>query len=102
MIYGCCRKRSPTSTSATPSFVSADMPPVQYDVVHTTEYDYSESVHVSHHMARLSPRILPHQQPQSHELQIEPAPAVMTTHTDYFGNAAAFFAMQGAHKRLTI
>ena len=31
-----------------------------------------------------------------------PAPAVMTTHTDYFGNAATIFAMQGAHKRLTV
>ena len=26
----------------------------------------------------------------------------MTTHTDYFGNAVTFFAMQGAHKRLTV
>lgn len=78
------------------------MPPVQYEVVHTTEYDYSESVHVSHHMARLSPRLLPHQQPLHHDLQIDPPPAVTTTHTDYFGNAATFFAMQGAHKRLTV
>lgn len=78
------------------------MAAVQYDVVHTTEYDYSESVAVSHHQARLSPRILPHQQPLQHDLTIEPPPAVMTTHTDYFGNAVTFFAMQGAHKRLTV
>ena len=76
--------------------------PVQYEVVHTTEYDYSESVAVSHHLARLSPRALPHQECLHHDLQIEPAPAVMTTHTDYFGNAVTFFAMQGAHKRLTV
>jgi transglutaminase-like putative cysteine protease len=82
--------------------VSADSSPVQYEVVHTTEYDYSESVAVSHHMARLRPRVLPHQQSLHHELQIEPAPAVMTTHTDYFGNAVTFFAMQGAHKHLTV
>jgi transglutaminase-like putative cysteine protease len=75
---------------------------VQYEVVHTTEYDYSESVAVSHHMARLSPRVLPHQQCPDHDLQIDPAPAVMTTHTDYFGNAVTYFAMQGAHKRLTV
>ena len=75
---------------------------MQYEVVHTTEYDYSESVAVSHHLARLSPRVLPHQQRLHHDLQIEPAPAVMTTHTDYFGNAVTFFAMQGAHKRLTV
>jgi transglutaminase-like putative cysteine protease len=82
--------------------VSADASPVQYEVVHTTEYDYSESVAVSHHLAHLTPRVLPHQQRLHHELQIEPAPAVMTTHTDYFGNPVTFFAMQGAHKRLTV
>jgi transglutaminase-like putative cysteine protease len=75
---------------------------VQYEVVHTTEYDYSEAVAVSHHLVHLSPRVLPHQQRLHHELQIEPAPAVMTTHTDYFGNAATYFAMQGAHKRLVV
>jgi transglutaminase-like putative cysteine protease len=75
---------------------------VQYEVVHTTEYDYSDSVAVSHHLARLRPRVLPHQQRLHHDLQIEPAPAVITTHTDYFGNAVTFFAMQGAHKRLTV
>jgi transglutaminase-like putative cysteine protease len=76
--------------------------PVQYEIVHVTEYDYSQSVAVSHHLARLSPRVLPHQQRLHHDLQIEPAPASMTTHTDYFGNAVTFFAMQGAHKRLTV
>ena len=82
--------------------MSADPSPVNYEVVHTTEYDYSESVAVSHHLARLSPRVLPYQQRLDHDLQIEPAPAVMTTHTDYFGNAVTYFAMQGAHKRLTV
>ena len=82
--------------------MSADPLPVNYEVVHTTEYNYSESVAVSHHLAHLSPRVLPHQQPLQHDLQIEPAPAVMTTHTDYFGNPVTFFTMQGAHKRLTV
>ena len=78
------------------------MSSVKYDVVHTTEYDYSESVSVSHHVARLSPRTLPRQKCLHHELHIEPAPAVTTTHVDYFGNATTFFAMQGAHKHLTV
>ena len=82
--------------------MSAEAEPVKYEVVHTTEYDYSESVAVSHHMARLAPRVQPHQQRLHHELQIEPTPAVMTTHTDYFGNAVTYFAMQGAHKHLTV
>ena len=82
--------------------MSADTKPVQYEVVHTTRYDYRESVAVSHHMARLSPRVLPYQQRLQHDLLIEPPPAVMTTHTDYFGNAVTYFAMQGAHKRLIV
>jgi transglutaminase-like putative cysteine protease len=82
--------------------VSADPPQVQYEVVHTTEYDYSESVAVSHHLAHLNPRELPYQRRLRHDLQIEPAPAVMTTHTDYFGNAVTFFTMQGVHKQLIV
>src|SRR5258706_4227035 len=73
-----------------------------YEVVHTTQYDYSESVSVSHHIARLSPRTLPHQACLQHEVHVEPPPAVTTTHTDYFGNEVTFFAMEGAHKRLTV
>lgn len=82
--------------------MSVNTLPVQYEVVHITEYDYSDSVSVSHHVAHLCPRALPHQQRLQHDLEIVPAPAVMTTHTDYFGNAFTFFAMQGAHKRLTV
>jgi transglutaminase-like putative cysteine protease len=73
-----------------------------FEIVHTTEYDYSEPVLVSHHVARLSPRALPQQDCVQHELEIDPAPAVRATHVDYFGNAVAFFAMQGAHSRLTV
>ena len=59
---------------------------MRYDVTHTTEYDYSESVAVAHHVARLSRGDLPHQECLHHELAIEPAPAVTSTHEDYFGN----------------
>jgi transglutaminase-like putative cysteine protease len=82
--------------------VSADAQPVEYEVAHTTEYDYSLPVAVSHHLACLSPRVLPRQQVLHHDLQIEPAPAAISTHTDYFGNALTFFAMQGPHQRLVV
>ena len=51
-----CRTPSPTTTSAMRRSVSADVRPVTYDVVHVTRYAYTESVSVSHHLARLSPR----------------------------------------------
>lgn len=81
---------------------SVEVSPVTYDIVHTTRYQYGESVSVSHHLAHLSPRVLPHQECLHHELHIEPAPAVTRSRLDYFGNAMTFFVMEGAHKRLTV
>lgn len=75
---------------------------MRYDVTHTTEYDYSESVAVAHHVARLKPRDLPHQECVHHELAIAPAPAVTSTHEDYFGNLVTILALQGAHTNLVI
>jgi transglutaminase-like putative cysteine protease len=82
--------------------VSADLRPVTYEVVHATRYAYTESVSVSHHVARLSPRPFAYQACLRHGLNVEPGPAVLSTHTDYFGNDATFFAMQGAHRGLTV
>ncbi len=73
-----------------------------YDVTHTTEYDYSQSVVVAHHVARLKPRELAQQECLSHELAIAPAPAVTSTYEDYFGNLVTNVAVQGAHKSLVI
>jgi transglutaminase-like putative cysteine protease len=82
--------------------VSADVFPVTYEVVHATCYSYTEPVSVSHHVARLSPRALTHQVCLHHALDVDPAPAVLSTHADYFGNDTTFFAMQGAHRGLTV
>jgi transglutaminase-like putative cysteine protease len=57
---------------------------------------------VSHHVARLSPRALTHQACLQHALDVDPGPAVLSSHTDYFGNDTTFFAMQGAHRGLTV
>jgi transglutaminase-like putative cysteine protease len=73
-----------------------------YDIAHTTEYDYSESVVVAHHVARLKPRTLPHQDCLSHELAVAPAPAVTSNYEDYFGNLVTVVAVQGAHKQFVI
>lgn len=84
-----------------PSSVSAE-PPVVYDVVHATSYQYSDAVSVSTHIARLTPRLLPHQICLEHRLAIVPAPAVQTEHVDYFGNRAIVFAMRGGHRQLRV
>jgi transglutaminase-like putative cysteine protease len=38
----------------------------------------------------------------SHELQIEPAPAVVRSHQDYFGNAVESFIVERAHTELIV
>jgi transglutaminase-like putative cysteine protease len=75
---------------------------MNFDVAHTTKYSYSEAVLVSHHVSRLSPRDLGHQECLRHTLDVDPAPAVMRTHVDYFGNVITFFMMEGAHRELTV
>ena len=75
---------------------------MRYEVSHVTVYEYDDSVSVSHHVARLRPQVTARQRLIRHDWQIDPAPAVLTEHTDYFGNAVAFFAVQGPHHRLTV
>jgi len=85
-----------------PNSASAELSVVTYEVVHRTQYTYSQPVMVSHHLARLGPRTLSYQECLDHTLRIEPAPAVQAAHTDYFGNATTFFAMQGPHTGLAV
>ena len=75
---------------------------IAYDVVHTTQYAYGEPVSVSHHVARVTPRPLPHQECVQHAVHIDPEPSARRTHLDYFGNAVTFFVMEGAHRELTV
>ena len=73
-----------------------------YDITHTTTYGYRDPVSVSHHLLRLSPRVLRHQSCRSHGIHIEPTPAVSQSHSDYFGNAVTFATIEGAHQRLIV
>src|SRR6185436_3224495 len=73
-----------------------------YEINHTTTYDYSEPVAVSHHLMRLRPRDLPSQKCLTHALKIEPDPAVARAHTDYFGNRATFVTIESAHQQLIV
>lgn len=73
-----------------------------YRIVHTTRYAYLAEVAVSHHLAHLRPRTMPGQRALEHELEIEPKPAVLKHWTDYHGNQATFFTLQGNHQSLTV
>jgi transglutaminase-like putative cysteine protease len=85
-----------------PNLASVDSTAVTYQVVHTTQYAYSADVSVSHHVARVAPREFAGQQCLRHELLIEPTPAVVRPHRDYFGNGVTFFVIERAHTELTV
>jgi len=84
------------------NLASADPAAVTYQVVHTTQYEYAADVSVSHHVARVRPRDFAGQQCLDHALGIEPPPAVMRGHQDYFGNRVTFFIIERAHTALTV
>ncbi len=75
---------------------------MNYVITHTTVYEYSEAVTVSHHAARLKPRMTEVQDRQDFTLRILPEPSVWNRRTDYFGNRVAFFGIQEIHRRLEI
>jgi transglutaminase-like putative cysteine protease len=75
---------------------------MNYRILHRTIYDYSELVSVSHHAARLKPRLTEVQPRADFSLEIVPAPTVRTMRADYFGNQVCFFSVQQIHRRLEI
>ncbi|HZI32214.1 MAG TPA: transglutaminase family protein [Candidatus Binatia bacterium] len=75
---------------------------MNYHVTHRTSYEYAAPVSVSHHVARLEPRITATQSRESFTLQIFPEPTLRKARTDYFGNHLCFFAIQEIHSKLEI
>src|ERR1019366_8693211 len=73
-----------------------------FDITHTTTYNYRSPVTVAHHLLRLAPRQLRRQTRVAHELDLQPAPASLHRHTDYFGNEVAFAIFEGAHRQLRV
>lgn len=68
---------------------------MQYTVQHTTWYAYTEPVPNCHNVVHLAPRNTARQTCHAHQLQIEPAPSTLARRSDYFGNAADYFAVRG-------
>jgi len=75
---------------------------MHYHITHRTVYEYSEVVTVSHHTARMKPRVTATQERGNFSLRIQPEPAVQTMRTDYFGNRVCFFSIQQIHQRLEV
>lgn len=75
---------------------------MHYTVKHTTHYDYSSPVTLSHNEARLLMRNMPEQYCTRSELLISPSPLRQHERLDFFGNRVVYFAIQDIHHNLEV
>jgi len=73
-----------------------------YDLVHRTSYSYDEPVTGSYGRAVLVPRDFPGQVRHAVEVSIDPQPADLAEHVDYFGNTSTYFAVTTPHTALVV
>ncbi len=73
-----------------------------YQIRHLTTYRYEADVTLSHHMLRLTPRDLPRQRRLFHELTINPMPAAIHRHEDYYGNTLAALTLEAGHNTFAV
>jgi transglutaminase-like putative cysteine protease len=75
---------------------------MDYKIVHTTEYSYTEAVPVCHNEIHLNPRESLYQKRLVSRLAIEPTPRLIESRLDYFGNDTKYFTIDEGHDRLTV
>ena len=75
---------------------------MNYRIHHKTSYEYEDSVSVSHHVVRLTPRAAARQTCRSSKIVIHPQPLKISTQTDYFGNPVTFFMLEEPHDALIV
>jgi transglutaminase-like putative cysteine protease len=74
----------------------------EYQVVHTTQYEYSGDVSVSYGRAHLLPRALPGQVVVSSGVVVDPGADEMRSHIDFFGNVSTYYAVRETHRDLRV
>lgn len=75
---------------------------MRYRLRHTTRYEYSSAVTLSHNEARLMVRELPWQRCAQSHLDIEPPATRLHSRQDFFGNHVHYFAIQDVHDAMTV
>lgn len=71
-------------------------------LVHRTEYVYDDDVGDSYGRAHLTPRHGDGQYRLAARIDVDPEPADLREHTDYFGNRSTYFAVRTPHRALTV
>jgi len=75
---------------------------MRYQVVHATNYFYSEAVPLCQNEVHLKPRDTARQKCVTHRLEISPQPHKLEERRDYFGNPIHFFTLQDRHWQLSV
>jgi len=75
---------------------------VNYQITHTTTYQYAEPVVLCHNEARLLPVNTPYQQCIDSHISIDPQPSDYRERRDYFGNQVAYFSIHSPHSSLRV
>ncbi|MBK1827094.1 transglutaminase family protein [Haloferula rosea] len=73
-----------------------------YSIHHRTRYVYEDHVSYSHHLARLTPSDSPLQRRISSRILVNPAPDILSDHSDYFNNFTHFFSLTTPHQELVV
>ena len=81
---------------------TAPPPGTAYRVRHTSRYAYAETVSLSMHQVRLTPRAGGAQAVRDTRLLIDPPASGSVTREDYFGNITTTFTIQDAHRHLRV
>ena len=75
---------------------------MNYQVSHTTTYEYHETVAACQNVVHLAPRAVPRQACQHHRLLVRPTPTSLSRRMDYFGNPVTYFSIYDGHRKLSI
>ena len=75
---------------------------MRYRVTHTTKYEYSSAVSLSHNQNRLRPRSLDYQTVIDPSVSISPEPRTRQRWIDCFGNETEFFSMEQSHREMIV
>ena len=75
---------------------------MKYKLTHTTNYNYTDPVPVSHNLLHLTPRERNRQHTRDQRILVRPQPAFTGRRTDYFGNPVDYFSIHEAHSKLTV
>lgn len=75
---------------------------MKYKVMHTTVYQYSETVPLCHNEVHLTPREHGRQYCLAHRLSVRPTPSCLEHARDYYGNHLSLFTILEGHQRLSV